>query len=231
MTEDTNNRLEALQDRRRTIRVTSTHKTYSSIIKKLRWVLPVLVLTIVAALLVWPKIEIEISQKRFAPAKLDREALQKAATENKLADAKFSSVDAKGRPFTIIAAEAVQDSKNPDIINLIAPSGTLQLNGDASMTAISKTGSYQQKDQLLYLKDDVVFTRSDGTAMKTSVMYIDLMANTARTNQPVIIDGPQGTLKAQAMDMQNGGAVTIFKGPATLRLHTNNSINPKGGNK
>ena len=187
------------------------------------------ILAIVAALMVWPKIEMEISQKRFAPQTIDRESLKQAATENRLTNAKFSSVDAKGRPFSILSTQATQDSKNPDIIHLQAPSGTLKMSDTVNMTAESKTGLYQQKDQQLTLNDDVVLTRTDGTVMNTNVMYVNLMTNDINAPSDVKIDGPQGELTAKSMTMRDSGAVTVFEGPAKLILKPKNSINPKGG--
>lgn len=221
-------RLEALRDRRQTIRISFADRAYTAIIRKLRWVLPIAALGILAALLIWPKIELEISEKRFAPTKVDKAILEKAATENRLANANFSSVDAKGRPFSIRAVEAVQDTKNPDNVNLKTPSGTLKIDDTTDMTADALKGIYQQKDQILTLNENVVLTRSDGTVMKTAQMVINLMTNDASTDVPVTITGPQGQLEAKAMTMKNSGAVTIFKGPAKLILTPKNSIDPKG---
>ncbi|MBU6234265.1 MAG: LPS export ABC transporter periplasmic protein LptC [Alphaproteobacteria bacterium] len=231
MTEQEEGRLNALDDRRRTVRLTSADRTYSSFIKRLRWFLPVAALAIVAALMIWPKVETELSQSRFSPQKLDKATIEKAMAENRLENAKFSSVDGKGRPFTIVSSVAVQDTKNPDIINLSAPSGTLQTNETEKMTAVSDNGVYQQKDQHLTLQNNVVLSRADGTVMKTDILYVNLATSDARTDKPVRIEGPQGTLDAQAMDMRGGGAITIFKGPAKLVLQSGNSINPKGGGK
>lgn len=226
-----NPRLEALRDRRQTVRISLADRAYTAVIRKLRWILPMAALGILAALLVWPKIEMEISEKRFAPTKVDRATLEKAATENRLANAKFSSVDAKGRPFSIIATEAVQDTKNPDNVNLKTPSGKLKISDEVDMDAEAKSGVYQQKEQILTLTEDVVLTRSDGTVMKTAEMVVNLMTNDARTEVPVQIVGPQGQLEAQGMDMKNSGALTVFKGPAKLVLTPKNSIDPKGTKK
>lgn len=221
-------RLEALRDRRQTVRISFADRAYTAVIRKLRWILPVVAFAILGILMVWPKIETELSEKRFAPTKVDKATLEKAATENRLANANFSSTDAKGRPFSIRAVEAVQDSKNPDNVNLTTPSGTLKINDTTDMQADALSGTYQQKEQILTLNEDVVLTRSDGTVMKTTQMVVNLMTNDASTDRPVTIEGPDGRLEAKAMTMKDSGAVTIFKGPAKLVLISRNSIDPKG---
>jgi len=226
---DTDNRFNALHDHSKGEGLSRSDKAYSGFVTKLRWILPISAVVIVTILMIWPKIQIEISQNRFAPAPVDRAALEKAAAENRLANAKFSSIDGKGRPFSITAAEAVQDSKTPDNVILQTPSGTLKMNGDVTMTANAKGGIYQQEKQVLELNENVVLTRSDGTTLQTQTMLIDLATSNVSASTPVEIDGPQGHLTAQSMTMTNGGATTIFKGPVKLILKTGNSINPKGG--
>jgi len=228
---DTDNRFNALKDHRKGEGLSLSDKAYSGFVAKLRWILPIAAIAIVTALMIWPKIQIEISQNRFAPAPVDRAALEKAAAENRLANAKFSSIDGKGRPFSIVAAEAIQDSKTPDNVILQTPSGTLKMSDDVTMTADAKGGLYQQEKQVLELNENVVLTRSDGTVMRTQTMLINLATSDASALAPVEIEGPQGHLTAQSMTMTGGGASTIFKGPVKLILQTGNSINPKGGPK
>ena len=80
-------RLEALDDRRRNVRIAPRDRRHSAYVSRLRWALPFLVLFIVAMLMIWPKIQMEISERRFAPSKLDKAALEAAATQNKLLSA------------------------------------------------------------------------------------------------------------------------------------------------
>jgi lipopolysaccharide export system protein LptC len=221
-------RFDALEDRRRSVRIPSRHHVYSSLVNRLRWVLPVLVLGIVAALMIWPKIQVEIAERRFAPSPIDRAALERAATENRLLNANFSSIDAKGRPFTLTASEAVQKNNDPDLVVLQKPRGTLKSSDTETMTGEAERGLYAQGKQHLTLTENVVLTRSDGTTMKTEKLFVNMATNDARTDVPVVIEGPQGKLTAQGMDMKNGGASTIFTGPAKLILNSNKSIDPAG---
>ncbi len=221
-------RLNALDDRRRNVRIEPHERAYSAYVKRLRRVLPGVALFIVGALLVWPKIQMELNERRFAPSTMDRAALEKAATENKLINANFSSVDSKGRPFTITADQAVQETANPDNVQLENPHGTLKISDTADMTAKSVSGVYAQGKQHLTLLKDVVLTRSDGTTLNTEKLFVDMVSNSSSTDLPVIVDGPQGHLTAQGMDMKNGGEVTVFTGPAKLILQTDTKLKPAG---
>ncbi len=225
-------RLDMLDDRRRAVRFAPRDRTHTNRVTRLRLLLPLVALVIVAILMIWPKIEVEISERRLAPSKLDEASLRQAATQNRLINANFSSVDSKGRPFKLTSTEAVQQKDNPDNIELTAPKGMITLNETDSMTAESKTGLFAQAAQHLTLNDDVVLTRSDGTVMNTQKLFVDLKNNESNTDTPVTVDGPQGHLTAQGMVVKNGGMLTIFPGPAKLIINNSrSSIDPtKEGN-
>lgn len=219
-------RLEMLDDRRRSVRLAPRDRSHTNRVTRLRLLLPLAALLIIAVLMIWPKIEVEISERRLAPSKLDQASLRQAATQNRLLNANFSSVDSKGRPFTLNSTEAVQQKDNPDNIELTSPRGSIRLDDSDSMTAQANTGLFAQAAQHLTLNDDVVLTRSDGTVMNTQKLFVDLKNNESHTDMPVTVDGPQGHLTAQGMSVKNGGAVTVFPGPAKLILNSKSSIDP-----
>lgn len=219
-------RLGALDDRRRSVRFAPRDQSHSNRVTRLRLLLPLAAVAIIAVLMIWPKIEAEISERRLAPSKLDKAALQQAATQNRLLSANFSSVDSKGRPFTITSEEAVQQTDNPDNVQLKSPKGTVQLDETDTLEAKSVSGLYAQGEQHLTLNENVVITRSDGTTLKTQKLFVNLKTNESSTDVPVVIDGPQGHLTAAGMVVKNGGAVTVFPGPAKLILNTGGSIDP-----
>lgn len=225
-------RLKALGDdkRDRTVRLSRTDTIYSAIVARLRWVLPVTALAVVGILMIWPKVQLELADRRFAPTTpMDKAALEKAATENKLLNANYSSTDSKGRPFSLISTQATQQNQTPDIVLLETPKGSYTLGPDDIIKVTANEGIYAQEKQLLDLVTNVVITRSDGGVMNTQKLHVDLKNSNAHSDEPVTYAGPQGTLKAKAMDISQGGQVMVFTGPATLTINSNTSITPGGG--
>jgi len=214
-------RLTALHDRRTVVRMSSREIAYSGIVRKLRWTLPMLALGILLILMVWPRIQVEIENIRFKVAPIDQKILEQAATETRLLNADFSSVDSEGRPFRILADQAIQQNNDPSKVQMINPNGTLKSDATDSITLRGDRGLFEQDKQYLTLNDNVVMTRSDGSVMNTSVLYMDLKSNEAHTDRPVTIDSPQGRLWAQGMETTGGGALTVFTGPAKVIFNTN----------
>jgi LPS export ABC transporter protein LptC len=144
-----------------------------------------------------------------------------------LLNADFSSVDSEGRPFRILADQAIQQNNNPDKIQMVKPNGTLKNSEKESISLKGDIGLFEQDKQFLTLNDNVVMTRSDGTVLNTSVLYMNLADSSAQTDQPLTIEGPQGKIWANGMTTTGGGAKTVFTGPA--KLIVNSTTTPKGG--
>jgi len=220
-------RLEALNERRSSVRMSAQAQAYSIIVKKLRWALPITAMGILLILLVWPRISKELENIRFKVAPIDQKILEQAATQNTLLSADFASVDSKGRPFHILAEQAVQQNDDANTVQLIKPNGTLKSSETETINLSGDTGVYQQDTQYLTLTNNVVMTRTDGSVMKTEKLNMNMQTNSAATDQPITIDGPQGSIAAQGMTSIDGGAKTVFDGPVKLIVHTNTSL--KGG--
>lgn len=220
------NRLNLLQRQASESLAGQAERAHSNLVRRLRFALPMLALVVLAVVMVWPTLEQSLNRKLIDKVVVPQDVLEQAKTENRVLHANYASVDDKGRPYTISAREAVQEKNNPDSIFLEAPQADIAVNDTENLIISSKHGLYEQAQSHLSLMDDVTMTHSDGTVLKTTLLYFKLGAQSASTHAPVIVTGPRGTLKAAGLDVQNRGDVTIFKGPATLTLQTSSSLKP-----
>ncbi len=220
-TETPENRLSALErgaDDNRPIHL------YTNYVRKLRLALPLMVIALVAVLLLWPKLKFDIKMPDV-PSSINKADLEQAATENRLLQAEYTAVDSEGRPFKIRAAEAIQEKQNPDGVLLRLPVGALDMQDGSILGIRSAHGLYEQEKRRLTLMDNVVMTRNDGSEMRTRSLFVDIANGVAETTNPVEGETPEGTIKAQGMVITGRGALTVFKGPATLVLTTDTSLN------
>lgn len=202
---------------------------YTSYVRKLRLALPLIVIMLVAVLLLWPKLKFEIKIPDV-PSSINKTDLEQAATENRLLQAEYFAVDSEGRPFKIRAIEAIQEKQNPDGVLLRAPVGALDMQDGTVLSIRSEHGLYEQEKKRLTLMDNVVMTRNDGSEMRTRSLFIDIANGIAETTTPVEGETPEGTIKARGMLITGRGALTVFKGPATLVLTTNSSLDMRKEN-
>jgi len=177
--------------------------------------LPLAGLALLASITLWPDLE---------GASGERVSFHVSANVpeggGRLLDARYSSVDQNGEPYTVTAARAVQ--VGPDRVNLTRPKGDVTLQSGSWLMLSAKKGVYGPQSRQLDLSGDVTLYRDDGTTLRTTSATADLIRGAAASGVPVSAEGPFGTLDATGFTLLDGGAVIQFSGPARLVLNGNN---------
>jgi lipopolysaccharide export system protein LptC len=176
----------------------------------MKLVLPTTALGLLTTLVLWPEIDRTGEQERLAFRRMAG-----AINGATLTDARYRSVDERGRPYTVTATKATQVDQQR--INLVTPKGDITLQNGTWLLVESKQGVFMQGVNQLDLSKDVVLYRDDGTTMRTQSTAVDLKAGVAVGNEYVRAEGPFGTLDAQGgFTLTDKGAVVVFAGPARL---------------
>ena len=183
-------------------------------VRSSKFLLPLLALTLLSTLALWPELNREADQARIAYRRVVGGADADAA---RLTDARYRGVDERGRPYTITADTAVQVS--PERVNLANPVGDSTMQNGTWLQLSAKYGVYMQHIGQLDLQDNVVLYRDDGTTMKSATATMDLKVGAASGNDPVHAEGPFGVLDAKAFALADKGDLIQFTGPATLVLN------------
>lgn len=181
-----------------------------------RWakrLLPFFGLALLASVALWPDFENGVAGQRIS-YHLDSGA---SGAGGRLVDARYSSVDDKGEPYTLTATTAVQ--RGPNRINLSAPKGDITLHSGSWIMLAARRGVYAQRSRQLDLSGNVTLYRDDGTTLRSSNTTVDLAAGAAASGVPVSAEGPFGTLDATGYALLDGGQVIQFSGPARLVLN------------
>ncbi|HUA77173.1 MAG TPA: LPS export ABC transporter periplasmic protein LptC [Acetobacteraceae bacterium] len=181
-----------------------------------RWaklILPFFGLALLASVALWPDFETGVAGQRVS-FHLDTTA---PGGGGKLLDARYSSVDDKGEPYTVTADSALQ--MGPDRVDLSAPKGDITLHSGSWVMLSALRGVYAQKSRQLDLSGGVTLYRDDGTTLRSASATVDLAAGAAASGVPVSAEGPFGTLDAMGFTLLDGGSVIQFSGPARLVLN------------
>jgi lipopolysaccharide export system protein LptC len=204
-------RRERLSDLRQKDR--SLNLGYSVFIRRMRIVLPLLALCIIAALFTW-----NIMQKE--PLAVQTPADQKDQTlgRNELLNPRFESVDEKNQPYTITAERALQGDGAQSEMFLEKPMADIALNGGNWLAIQSDKGTYNQEKQTLSLHENVMLYHDTGYRLKMMTLDIDINQSLASTAAPVEGHGPAGLLNAQGLRAETKSQTVIFKGPAKIVL-------------
>ncbi len=190
------------------------NQAYTRFVKAMRWTLPVLALGIVAIVMAWPKMETAVTP--VTPGNVSQN--QTAPAQNELINPRFEGADSASNPYVLTAARAVQSAQNPDILLLTAPVGDITLENRETVHIVAQKGHYRQAAGILHLEGDVKVKHSSGYDLDTTRLMIDTRTRETRTDRPVAIQGPAGTLDASGMDGRNAEGILVFTGPARLIL-------------
>jgi lipopolysaccharide export system protein LptC len=199
--------------------------TRSSVIRKLRIILPVIATCILFAVLVFS------DRKDPIEARPIEEIVKQETGANELIDAQFSSKDEKDRPYTITSDRAYQEHSDSDEIQLENPKANLHVDNNTTISLEGQSGTYDQEKQLLHLKGNVKLLQNEGYEIVTDTVDININNQTANSNSPVSGQGPAGDIKASGLKASGDQSILIFKGPATLTLQPDEASNKEPKNK
>ncbi len=196
--------------RLRDTKATLAHShTYSRVVARLRWILPLLTGIGLVVLFVWPywtANQISLTMVENVPNLM---------VEN----LNLTGLDSKNQPYKLTADRALQAQNAREIIDLENPKGELMLSGDVLVTGRSLHGKLNQEAQKLHLKGQVELFHDQKTRFFSDEMHVDLTKSDAWGSQPVVIDGDFGQISGTGFQMTGGGATMIINGPATARLY------------
>jgi len=176
---------------------------------RLRFILPVLALLIIAGLIVWPMVN---------PDKLVSTAL-KNAPDLVIKDLNYTGFDSKNQPYSVSAAKATRASGENNLFDLEKPQGEITLEGGAWVAIKAQYGRLDQDAHQLWLGGDVQLFHDNGTQFTTDEVQADLTDRYAWGEKPVLIQGAFGEIRGAGFRLLDSGTVMIIKGPAKALLN------------
>lgn len=174
--------------------------------------LPLAALALLSSIALWPELQRESEAEQVVLRQLGH-----VDGTGRVFDPHYTSVDEKGRPYTVTATEAVQ--AGPERVNLTRPKGDVTLQNGAWLYVQAKTGVYMRHAGQLDLQGDATLYRDDGTTMHSPTATVDLKSGAASSANVVSAEGPFGTLDAMGFTLLDKGSVVQFSGPARLMLN------------
>ena len=176
-----------------------------------RILLPALALGLLAILALWPELDrVEERARLSYRIGVTPSGVQVIAP-------RYDSVDREGRPFTVSADTAAQDTA-AEILDLVRPRADL-FTSSGWMLLEAEHGRYDRGAQRLDLAGDVTLWEDRGTVIRTERATILSALGQAEGDRPVAAQGSFGTLDAEGGFRITGrGDVVLFLGPARVQL-------------
>ncbi len=181
-------------------------------IARLRIVLPLIGLTLLILLLLWPVIR----DVRF-------HASSSGIVPDLVVDnLHFTGVDTKDEPYVLMSKQATRVGGTPGLYDLVRPEAEITLQNGAWLSGRADFGRLQNDQHKLWLGGNVQLYHDKGYQFTSDEAQVDLANNEAWGEKPVLIQGSFGIVRGVGFRFFDGGAIMVVKGPAhaILNLHT-----------
>ena len=186
-----------------------------SLDRMVRWLavgLPALVGVIAAMMLIAP-----LSPRGEVSFLLDRNEVAIAEDRLRVDNAMYRGQDQRGRPFSLLAGEAVQASATvPEVQLRDLVARILLPEGPAVLTA--PRGRYAIDEQQVTIPGIVQFTAADGYSMAARNVLVDLPSRTLLGEGQVEGAVPAGTFAANSLRADLAERIVTLEGDARLRM-------------
>lgn len=182
------------------------------IVRLLAVTLPALVGVIAAMMLITP-----LSPRGEVSFLLDRNKVAVADDRLRMDNAMYRGQDQRGRPFSLMAGEAVQHSNAVPLVEMEDLTARIVLDdGPAILSA--PTGTYAIDEEQVGIPGIVQFTAADGYEMSARNVTIDLASRTLSGDGRVAGEIPAGRFEADSMLADLGARTITLRGNARMTM-------------
>jgi lipopolysaccharide export system protein LptC len=148
---------------------------------------------------------------------LDRSKVAMINDRLRVDNAMYRGSDAKGRPFSLTAGEAVQKSSREGIVRMSDLVARILLQ-DGPASVVAPAGTYDIREEVVSVPDGVVVTAADGYRMVASGVSVDLPEKTLVGTGGVSGSIPAGTFSANSLHADLEARTVSLVGNARLHM-------------
>lgn len=167
---------------------------------------------------------------RFDPVRMltalpvDFSSLVVSGSKITMQQPRIAGFTSDARPYELTARAAAQDVTNPDTIELQGLRGKSLMPDKSEFDMTADTGVYDQKADMLTLRQNVVFKSSGGFEAYLSEAVIDVHSSNLVSEKPVEVRMVNGIIKANRMEVADSGSEVRFGGGVTFVMTSGNNV-------
>jgi lipopolysaccharide export system protein LptC len=144
-----------------------------------------------------------------------------SGTKIKMEQPRLSGFTGDARPYDLAAQSAAQDVSRPELIELTKLQAKIQMQDSTQVELSAETGLFDTKAQMLTLERDIVFKSSSGYEGRLSQAVINTRTGDIVSEKPVTLKMLNGTINANAMEIERAGGVIRFDSGVSMQLMPN----------
>ena len=183
---------------------------HSILVHTLRWLLPLIMIAVVALLV---GLVLQHAARRRAASHKEAQA------PIRMLNPHFYGRDNQGRPYILGASEAARDESSLEMVRLLKPTVTLDIDGPHPSNLTADTGAYHEDTRILILKGHVMADNSKSSRFSTDEAVVNTETGVVSGPASLSSQTPVGDLRSNSFDVFDKGNRVIFKGGVHARLN------------
>ena len=182
----------------------------STLIRRLRRILPAIGAALLLALVAWT-VNGTLASRLSA-------SRQNGDLVIRLLRPRYQGRDESGRPYVLSAESAVRDNFDSARVTLTAPVFSLGSAAQGQTVLHARTGVYREDTRILDLTGQVRLDDAGGMHFVTEHARVDMLTNNVDGEQHVAGNGPLGRIVASAYAVREGGGHVFFNGQVKTHI-------------
>lgn len=134
---------------------------------------------------------------------------------------RLSGFKKDGSSYEMTAESAVQDLKQPNVVDLQRLTARMQAGAEGWANLSGDTGTYDSKAERLFVRGNVRVKTESGTDATLEDADIDFKSGTVVTEKPTNVKTAQGNVTSDRMEVRDGGKRLIFEGRVSSEFVNN----------
>ena len=139
----------------------------------------------------------------------------------KMEQPRLSGFTRDARPYDLSASSAAQDVRRPELIELTALRAKIQMHDRTQVELSAATGLFDTKSEVLTLEKDILVNSSSGYEGRLSKAVVNTRTGNIVSEQPVALKMLNGTINANAMQIEQSGEMIRFHRGVAMQLMPN----------
>ncbi|MGL4240743.1 MAG: LPS export ABC transporter periplasmic protein LptC [Beijerinckiaceae bacterium] len=135
-----------------------------------------------------------------------------SGTKIKMESPKLSGFKKDQKAYEVTAREAIQDLKQPTIVELNNINGRMEQESNSFARITADWGRFDQSADRLDVKGSIRLRTDKGQEADLLSARVDMKSGDMSTQEPVEIRSKNGTINADSMVVRENGKVAVFEG-------------------
>ncbi|MEZ5647858.1 MAG: LPS export ABC transporter periplasmic protein LptC [Alphaproteobacteria bacterium] len=193
---------------------------YSRWVWALKYALPIVALTLVTLVALWPHLNPMAGRFKIEAIKVSIAD----ALNVRIVEPRWTGTDKYNRPFVVTANEAIQDATDNQLVRLQQPKADITLENGTWIALMSEEGTFFRDLDVLDLFGQVSLFHDQGYEFRTQSAQFDAKSGAASGDSQVVGHGPFGHIKGDGFRINGDGTRVTFIGKSKLVIYQGKAV-------